>query len=404
MAYEKLPVAALLCEIFKYVDTEHYNCNELASEIGINTGGIGFTTSVVNKKNLDEYYLHFVVNAKMFDENVSKGMELIEEILFTSKIDDKKRLKEIIAETRSALKNDMVASGHVTAAGRAISYISPIGVVKELTEGLDYYNYISDLDDNFDERYDGLCTSLKLVLEEVLNADSLLVSYTGKQDAKKLLKDDLSRFYSKLNSAKKSEGERTLPEIKNEGIKTASQVQYVAAAGNFLKNGLRYHGALDVLSTIFSYDYLWLNVRVKGGAYGCMCSFSRSGNAYLTSYRDPNLLETYEIYKKAPEYVRSFTCDDRDMTKYIIGAISKLDAPLTPVAEGNFSLLSWLMGLDDSDLQRERDEVLSCTTEDIRKMAPYVQAIIDADTICVIGNEDKVSKAKDSFKNTVSFL
>jgi hypothetical protein len=402
MADEKLPTAALLCEIFKYVDTEHYNCNELASEIGINTGGIGFTTSVVNKKDLDEYYMHFVVNAKMFDENVSKGMELIGEILFTSKIDDKKRLKEIIAETRSALKNDMVASGHVTAAGRAISYVSPIGVVKELTEGMDYYAYISDLDDNFEEKYEELAASLKSVLSEILTSESLLVSYTGKQDVTKLLGDDLDRLSKKLNEKSNAKGEAAVPKIKNEGIKTASQVQYVAAAGNFLKDGLTYHGALDVLTTIFSYDYLWLNIRVKGGAYGCMCSFSRSGNAYLTSYRDPNLLETYEIYKKAPEYVRNFNCDNRDMTKYIIGAISKLDTPLTPVAEGNFSLISWLMGLEDSDLQRERDEVLSCTTADIQAMAPYVQAIIDADTICVIGNEDKVEKAKDSFKNIVS--
>jgi hypothetical protein len=403
IAYEKLPTLSLLCEIFKYVDTEHYNCNELASELGINTGGVGFITSVVNKKELDDYYLHFVVNAKMFDENVSKGIELIDEILFTSKIDDKKRLKEIIAETRSALKNDMVASGHLTASGRALSYVSPIGVVKELTEGLDYYNYVSSLDDNFEESYEELAKSLKAVLSEILVKERLLVTYTGKQDVKKLLEKDLDGFVKKLKEKKETAPKAAAPEIKNEGIKTASQVQYVAAAGNFVKGGLEYNGALDVLSTIFSYDYLWLNVRVKGGAYGCMCSFSRSGNAYFTSYRDPNLLETYEIYKNAPEYVRNFTCDDRDMTKYVIGAISKLDTPFTPSAEGTFSFISYLMGLTDEDLQRERDEVLACTAEDIRKMAPHVQSIIDAGTICVIGNEDKVSKAKDSFKSVVSF-
>jgi Zn-dependent M16 (insulinase) family peptidase len=298
----------------------------------------------------------------------------------------------------------MVASGHLTAAGRAVSYISPIGVVKELTEGLDYYDYISDLDDNFEDRYEELAVSLKLVLAELLTKEALIVSYTGKQDVTKLLGADLSRLSGKLNSKSAFTSEAAKPEVKNEGIKTASQVQYVAAAGNFLKDGLEYNGALVVLSTIFSYDYLWLNVRVKGGAYGCMCSFSRSGNAYLTSYRDPNLLETYEIYKKAPEYVKNFNCDDRDMTKYVIGAISKLDAPLTPVSEGNFSFVSWLMGLNDEDLQRERDQVLSCTNSDIQALEPYVRAIIDADTICVIGNEDKVEKVRDSFKNIISFL
>ena len=109
-------------------------------------------------------------------------------------------------------------------------------------------------------------------------------------------------------------------------------------------------------------------------------------------------METYEIYKRAPEYVANFNCDDRDMTKYIIGAISKLDAPLTPSAEGNFSLLSGLMGITDEDLQSERDQVLSCSIEKIRSLAPYVQAIVDAGTICVIGNEARVEKTKETFE------
>lgn len=397
--YEKLPTVAFLCEIFKYIDTENYTYNELASEIDIHTGGIGFTTSVINKKGLDEYVTHFVVNAKMFDDKVTKGMELIEELLFTTKLDDKKRLREIVAEVRSNIKNDMVASGHVTAAGRAVSYISPIGVVKELTEGMDYYNYLSQLDDDFDNQYDTLVENLKTVLSEILRRDSLLVSYTGKCDVDELLGNSLTRLSTKLSTRLTFDDTKALPVIKkNEGIKSASQVQYVATAGNFLKAGLEYDGALTVLSTIFSYDYLWLNVRVKGGAYGCMCSFSRSGNSFFTSYRDPNLMETYEIYKRAPEYVANFNCDDRDMTKYIIGAISKLDAPLTPSAEGNFSLLSGLMGITDEDLQSERDQVLSCSIEKIRSLAPYVQAIVDAGTICVIGNEARVEKTKETFE------
>lgn len=399
--YRQLPTVALLTEILKYVDTEHYSYNELANEINLHTGGIGFSTTVTNRREKDRYCVQFLVNAKMLDEKIDKGMELIEEILFSSKVDDKKRLREIIAETRANLKNDLVSSGHITAAGRALSYISPIGVVKELTEGVDYYKYLAMLDDDFDNQYEQLAEDLKTVLGEILWRGGLEISYTADKDPEETLARSVSSLSGKLSSRLAFEQtEQIVPQIYNEGFKTASQVQYVATAGNFMDRNLVYNGGLAVLSCIFSYEYLWLNVRVKGGAYGCMCAFSRSGNTYFTSYRDPNLMETYEIYKKAPEYVRNFDADARDMTKYIIGAISKLDAPLTPSAEGNFSYVAYLMGLTDEDLQRERDEVLSASVESIRALAEYVEAATDGGIICAIGDENKIASASDSF-NTV---
>lgn len=401
--YEKYPAISLLTGIFKYVDTANYSYNELANEINLHTGGIGFNTAVTNKKDKDKYYIHFLVNAKVLDEKADKAMELIEEILFTSKLDDKKRLREIIAETRANLKNDLVSAGHTTAAGRAVSYVSPIGVVKELTEGIDYYKYLAKLDDDFENQYEKLVEELKTVLGEVLRRGGLTVSYTSDKEPAQILTKSVSRLSKRLSSRPAFDSVREVP-VKscNEGFKTASQVQYVATAGNFLDKGLEYTGALSVLQSIFSYDYLWLNVRVKGGAYGCMCAFSRSGNAYFTSYRDPNLMETYEVYRNAADYVRSFSADERDMTKYIIGAISKLDMPLTPSAEGNFSYIAYLMGLDDEDLQKDRDEVLGTDVDKIRALASYVEAAAEGGIICAIGDEGKIESARENFYETVS--
>lgn len=401
--YDKYPAISLLTEIFKYVDTENYEYNELANEINLHTGGIGFAITVTNSKNKAGYVVQFIVNAKMLHENIDKGMELVDEILFTSKLDDKKRLKEIIAETRSGLKNDLVSSGHITAAGRAMSYISKIGVIKEMLEGVDYYKYLSKLDDDFDKQYEGLVEELKSVLGEVLRRGGLTVNYTADKNPEETLSTSITALSKKLSSRLEFDSTKEIV-VKplNEGFKTSSQVQYVATAGNFKDKGLDFTGALSVLQCIFSYDYLWLNVRVKGGAYGCMCSFNRSGNAYFTSYRDPNLMETYDIYKKASEYVAGFNADDRDMTKYIIGAISKLDAPLTPSAEGNFSYVAYLMGLTEEDLQRDRDEVLGANVEIIRELAPYVEAATTNGIICAIGNENKLETAKSNFETVIN--
>lgn len=403
MDMKMYPYVSLLAEIFKYVDTENYEYNALANQINLHTGGIGFSVSVINKLKLNDYRVSFCVNAKMLDDKLDKAMELIDEILFTSKLDSKKRLKEIVAETKYGMKNGLVSAGHLTAAGRAMSYVSPIGLVKEYIEGIEYYKFLDKLDTSFEEEYDNLVSSLKDVLGEILWRGGLIVNYTSDKDPVEMLGKSVTVLSKKLSSRLAYDrGELAKPDVLNEGFKTASQVQYVATAGNYRAAGLEFTGALTVLSSIFSYDYLWLNVRVKGGAYGCMCSFARSGNGYFTSYRDPNLMETYEIYKNAPAYVAGFDADDRDMTKYIIGAISKLDTPLTPAAEGNYSFVSYLIGLTDEDIQKDRDQVLSTNVDTIRGLSPYVSAITAGGVICAVGGEQRIEAASDSFKQVIS--
>ena len=188
-----------------------------------------------------------------------------------------------------------------------------------------------------------------------------------------------------------------LCEKKNEGFLDASKVQYVSRAGNFVKKGYSYTGTLRILKVIMGYDYLWINIRVKGGAYGCMSGFGKNGDTYFASYRDPKLRATNEIYEKIPEYLKEFDADERDMTKYIIGTISEMDTPLTPISRGRRSLICYLGHITDEELQKERDAVLSGTAEDIRALAPLVQAVLEEQDLCVIGNEETLRAEKEMF-------
>lgn len=193
-------------------------------------------------------------------------------------------------------------------------------------------------------------------------------------------------------------------ERKNEGFLDASKVQYVSRAGNFKTAGFAYTGALKILKVILSYDYLWLNVRVKGGAYGCGGTFLQNGNAYFSSYRDPNLKKTNEVYENIPEYIRGFSADERDMAKYIIGTVSELDVPLNPSAKGRRAVIAYLMGITQEDLQKERDEVIGATEEDIRNLADLTRALLSQGNICVIGNEETILKEKELFERTEQLL
>ena len=183
------------------------------------------------------------------------------------------------------------------------------------------------------------------------------------------------------------------PKTYNEGFKTSGQVQYVCRCGSFKEKGLPYHGALKVLKVMMGYDYLWLNVRVKGGAYGCMCSFGKSGESYFVSYRDPNLEKTVEVYEAAADYVENWQGDEEELTQYLIGAISDLDTPKTPQDKGTFSLGGYLTGLSEAELQKERDEILSVNTESIRALAKHIRAFMSDDCLCVLGREEKIKEA-----------
>ncbi len=396
---ELLPYVSLLTALYKEVDTEYRSYGELANEIDLKTGGIGLQLNAIGvKKELGEYKISLGIKTKVLDENLDDALALMEEILFTSIITDKKRMKEVLAELVSQMKMSIADNGHTAMANRALSYFSKGAYLKEVLEGITFYEFANNLYKNFDDSYEDICTKLKAAIHAFAKTDNLLISYTGQNDIAEQLGRAVISLKKHMNEDTEDVAEQNLePEIKNEGFQTASKVQYVATAGNFLEKGYAYTGVLNVLQVIFSYDYLWINVRVKGGAYGCMCSFNRIGDAFFTSYRDPNLERTYEIYKQAADYVKNFTACERDMLKYIIGAIAKLDAPMTPSAEGAYDFICYLSGITDEQLQKDRDEILSANVEKIRELAPLVSAVTQNNILCALGDEDVIQKQEYLF-------
>ena len=233
----------------------------------------------------------------------------------------------------------------------------------------------------------------------------MMISYTASREGLDGLEDFVDSMKRRLFTDSVEEAVCILHcEKKNEGFKTASKVQYVARSGNFIDGGAQYSGALQILKVILSYEYLWQNIRVKGGAYGCMSNFNRIGEGYFVSYRDPNLKRTMEIYEGITDYLKNFTVSERDMTKYIIGTISNIDQPMTPSAKGDRSMNLYMNHVSPEMIQRERSEILEADQEDIRALAPVVKALLAADQICVIGSEEKIETDKDMFDVLTSFL
>ena len=397
---EDFPYVTLLKNLYAMMDTEQGSYADLNDRISLYTGGLGFTagTYCLIRGGVRE---DFGIRTKAVYGRLPELVSLMEEVAFHTDFSDMKRMKDVLTEMRTQMESNMEHGGHQTAMKRVLSYSSVQAYRDELLSGVAFFRFLSDLLEHFDERKEEILLKLQNIREQIFVKEGLTVSVTAEQEAEEKIVSALSGFIGIIPGESFGSGPAPrpfTPDALNEGFKTAAMVQYAAQGGNFLQAGYRYSGSMRVLRTLMSTEYLWNRVRVLGGAYGCMSFYGRDGEMAFVSYRDPNLRETYGVYEAIPDYLQSLSIDSRDMTKYIIGTISDADMPLTPYMSGIRSQTAYRSGITEEDLQKERDEILNCTVEDLRALAPVVRAVLRSGERCTVGGARKLEEAKDLFK------
>ena len=388
------------------VSTEKYSYTDLANATNIYTGGISTgTASHPDIKDRNNFVFKFEVKLKVLEKNLDKALELMEQMLLSSDFTDTKRLGEIVAQIKARLQANLSSSGHLVAAMRSMSSFSRYALYQDELKGVAFYRSICRIEKELSESPKSVSDKLAAIARKLFARNRMLISFTGNNEAYGNAKPSLEKVIAGFDkmSAVGNQAEVHFNTAK-EAFIDASQIQYVAKTGDFICEGYEYTGALRLLRIILSYDYLWINVRVKGGAYGCMNTFLRSGESYFVSYRDPNLSDTLDVYDRIPEYIKSFSPDERDMTKYIIGTFSALDTPMNPEAKGSRSLSAYLEGITYEQIQKERNEILNAQPEDIRRLADLVEAVLKKDSICVIGNENMIKESAGLFENVEKLI
>lgn len=399
--------------LFSVLNTEKYDYADLGHEINISTGGIGAVVSGYNWYGADvrpaehgassgtrDYRMTFEVSVRTLHKNLDAALDLVRGILMTTDYQMPDRILEVLEEERAGMRAGMASAGHATALQRALSYLTEPGAIMDLVTGLGAYDKLDEVCEKLGDRgtdpasSQDLCSLLQEMAAAIFRRDNLTFDCTACEEDMEEILTAVSGLAGQLHAPaeKAAAGERFTPALirKNEGLTTAGQVQFVCRAGRYLSPNRPATGAFRVLRVLLGYEYLWNRVRVEGGAYGCMSGFNRDGNAYLVSYRDPHLQQTLDTFAKTGDFLRGFDADERTMTKYIIGAVSGLDQPMTPFVFGRYSLSAFLTGLSDEQIQQERDEVLDCTPEKIRALADYVDAVMDDGCLCVVGSDAKL--------------
>lgn len=412
-----MPQMSFLATLLGYLDTKKHSYMEFDTETNFYTGGIGSDVNIYSiYQKPEEYVLQFEVKTKVLSGKVRDALRLMGEMMFETLFEDDKHLKEVVAETRSRLKVRLMSSGHQAAAARASSYFSETSWLNDASVGIRYYHYLVQLDEHFEEEKERLKKGCRAILQKLFSPDNMIISCTADEEGLTAVKKGISLFMMRLNTfaveaSQADDLEQNLEQMQHfdvelgrrqEGFMTPAEIQYVALAGSFSEIDNVNYGALQVVRHLLNYDYLWNEVRVKGGAYGVACRFNREGEGFFTSYRDPNLSGTLEVYRRAAEYLADYNAEEREVLKTIIGTISGMDTPLTPAMRGRRSMAAYMTKTPLDVLQKEREQVLACTCEDIRKAAEIMKAIAGADNLCVIGNEQHLEEEKELFNELVS--
>ncbi|WP_288842633.1 insulinase family protein [uncultured Megasphaera sp.] len=394
----ELPYVYLLSDVLGDMDTRRRTYAELASQIDLYTGGLDVSVAAFSDyQDATAYTPVFKVKVKSLNGNVAQTAALLQEITTASVFTKRERLIELVEELKAGWDMDAFRRGHTLVMHRLLSYVSPVEAFSDGGE-FSYYRFLTKLAATIRERADEVAKTLQTLLEKIMTKAALTVAVTGEGAAYEATAQALSSWFGALPQGRRQTALcRFTLQRKNEGIMTGGKVQYVAKGGNFRQHGFAYTGALAVLDTILQYGYLWTKIRVQGGAYGAMTRFCGNGDMVLCSYRDPNLRSSIEAYDALPDYLATFDVSDREMTKYVIGTLSRIDIPLTPSLRGAKAMSRYFTGLTAEAEQRRRDQVLQATVQDIRDLAPLLRAVMADNNLCVMGSEGIIRREKELF-------
>lgn len=400
---EDYKILSYLSRILTHLATDNYEVAKLQSEIDTHTGGINGKLAIFeDETGLVQPY--FVLSGRALEESLDKLIELMKEIMTATQFDDVSELLKLTQRQISNFESAIDNQAHVLAANRALSQVKASAKLGEHASGIDQFNFLKDVRDGLvkDDETTSLSENLATVLKRLLNKNRVNVLYTGSDERAEIVKGKVREAFEELPSTKIGE----LVDIQtgskqNEAFITAQDVNYVGVAANS-EDILPYTGVSNVLATAIRFDYLWNEIRVKGGAYGSLYFHRRRGQTALASYRDPNIKETLAVYEGLPNYVENLTLSEEELTKYIIGTMSPLEQPKSARSKGLSALSRLKNGISREDIIQLKEEILEAKVADFNNLADKFKEVLADETVVVIGNKAQIETEKDLFDEIYS--
>ena len=408
VAFEDLPYVTLLCRLLKQLPTSEHSAEELDNLLAGKLGFLSFTTEVMTQPDVDGVRPYLLVSAGALSEKIDALASLPREVWSSTLLldADADRVRDVLTQIRIGLEQGFINNGHSAALGRAMSYSSPSAVVREQLSGVDFYLFLRDLLEHFDERLEDLRTKLAELAGRIFVADGCMASFTGSDE-------DFNAYWAAAGDLGLDAGDSTdagrdalvvpTPCDRHEAFVIPSDICFAARACDPRRLGIDVTGAWAVAANALSYDYLWNEIRVKGGAYGCGFRAAGERQTAFYTYRDPAIDLSIERVAHAGEWLGSFEPDEAAFEGFIVSCVSGMDAPVKPYALTKRRNTTYLAGLDPHAREQRRAQMLAATPAELRSLGADVTRIAAVSPTCVFGGHDVIAKSNAGF-NVINLL
>ena len=408
VAFEDLPYVTLLCRLLKQLPTSEHSAEELDNLLAGKLGFLSFTTEVMTQPDVDGVRPYLLVSAGALSEKIDALASLPREVWSSTLLADADadRVRDVLTQIRIGLEQGFINNGHSAALGRAMSYSSPSAVVREQLSGVDFYLFLRDLLEHFDERLDDLRAKLAALADRIFVADGCMASFTGSDE-------DFDAYWDAAGDLGLGAGDGAdagrdalvvpAPRDRHEAFVIPSDICFAARACDPRRLGIDVTGAWAVAANALSYDYLWNEIRVKGGAYGCGFRAAGERQAAFYTYRDPAIDPSIERVARAGAWLGSFDPDEAAFEGFIVSCVSGMDAPVKPYTLTKRRNTTYLAGLDPHAREERRAQMLAATPAELRSLGADVTRIAAESPICVFGGRDVIAKSNAGF-NVIDLL
>lgn len=402
LEWDELPYASLLTSLLGRLGTRKHDASELVTAIDGSLGTLDFSCRTNLVLGSDEMQARLVVSASALAQKVQALADLPREVWGETLFDDRDRIIAILAQERLAIEQSMAAAGHSWAMSRMNSYGLRNSLASQQLGGVDYYLFLRDLIDHFDDRYEQLVEKLHDVSDRIFCAERACVSFVGSADER-------ARYWDAAGDlglpAGTGESRLVVPQpvARNEAFVVPADGCFVAHGGQGGADVARLTGSWLVAARALSLDYLWNEVRVKGGAYGCGFMCGTSGWLTYYSYRDPAVDPTLERFGKSAAWLEGWNPTADELEGYIVSNVAKRDAPHKPRRLAKLQDMRRFAGVTDQLRATIREEIITCTAQDVRDLARPLREASDSMATCVFGGASHIA-ASSAGLETVTLI
>ena len=399
---ESLKNLKLFIYLLTETNTKNYSFQELSKEIDSFIGNISFKIDTYQSAKEPTKFKPFMeVQLNFLNENLKKNMELLKELLIYNQFSPEDRAKNLLEEMKTTLSHTIANRARHFALGAAEKTFFPLeGAFQEEVMGASFENYFLKSKIDFQQ----LIPQFQVLLKDIFRSQNLeLITITTEQNKLKNIKRELQKLVRSLPDHKLEKQEWLFSQQKTYlAYAIPGEVQFVQEVSSFKNQGLEYSGSLKVYAQYLDTYFLHPRLREQAGAYGVWNYFKRNGLWILSSYRDPNLKKTFEIFSQALDFMKQENLEEAKLKSAILGSLKFYYSDRSSKDKANLMTNLYLKDLSWKDYIKTKKEILETKAQDFQKINLALEKALQNSQKAVAGNADRIKKEAPFLKEVLS--